>query len=82
MHACATALSLVRGAPLLQQRVLHAAADTGDACNATQLALIIYAFGKLLQQQQRHQQGQQQQQQQQQQRHLMGMGGRVVGGAS
>lgn len=41
----ATALALTRGAPLLQQRLLHAVAESGDSFNATQLAKIIYAFG-------------------------------------
>ncbi|CDJ40785.1 hypothetical protein, conserved, partial [Eimeria tenella] len=47
MAALATALALTCGAPLLQQRLLYAAADAAETFSATQLAQILYCFGLL-----------------------------------
>ena len=42
----ASAIALVRGAPLLQQRLLYAAADAAETFSATQLSQVLYAFGE------------------------------------
>ncbi|OEH75561.1 hypothetical protein cyc_08511 [Cyclospora cayetanensis] len=48
LAALASTLALTRGgAPLLQQRLLHVAAEAADTFNATQLSQIVYAFGLL-----------------------------------